>query len=329
MKTPTPPEEVRKQVGDFDQANILYLVEPQSAPEDLLGRAVLVQDHHTTIADTRASGCEVQIKNNTGGEFTRSYLADLDTLTSLSGGYVKLLQLEAAYGRGVTAELQITNTQSLSANVAGPCGEFVITEVKIGYGSRKLLRKARGGVGSEVGVQNLGLQAGHSANSQIEQAIEWSKPQAYAVSYSQVKQVDRVKLKVEAPQKVYHDERVDIKITADRNAYMIVYFIEEDMSAMVLVPSQAFPEPRLFAGETRILELTASLHQKNQPARETLVIYALSQEADYQQFRPQEAQREKQGLEYAAELTQKLSELPLERWTRITVDYEITPHLEE
>ena len=98
------------------------------------------------------------------------------------------------------------------------------------------------------------------------------------------------------------------------------------MSATVLVPSQAFPEPRLFAGETRILELTASLHQKNQPARETLVIYALSQEADYQQFRPQKTPQGKQGLDYAAELTQKLSELPLERWTRITVDYEIMPN---
>ncbi|MCA9637746.1 MAG: hypothetical protein KC420_17085, partial [Myxococcales bacterium] len=68
--------------------------------------------------------------------------------------------------------------------------------------------------------------------------------------------------------------------------------------------------------------LVAALREPGVPTLETLVIYAFTEEADFDRLRPRGAV---DGVDYAASLTRELAALPLSRWARTTLTYVIEP----
>ncbi|MCU0693883.1 MAG: hypothetical protein MUF54_21045 [Polyangiaceae bacterium] len=87
------------------QANLLLY--PSNDPESFLGRAVhLTGKNVWTIADARAPGGEVSVKRRPA-PFKTSRKVDLSSMTTLAGGLPQLIEIEARYGRSVTADIEI------------------------------------------------------------------------------------------------------------------------------------------------------------------------------------------------------------------------------
>lgn len=182
LKAPKPDDAAG--VGDFTN-DMHFLLVPSDA-ESLLGRQVFVSPKgEWTLADERAPGCEVQVQRSSA-TYNKQHQIGLGDLTSISGGYKQVLNLEARYGRSIEAEFKIENTEVLTAKVTGPCGDKIVKSVRVGKGFRKLVRKAEAGAKSRIGKGPLGAEGGREAATEVLDSIEWSEPQAYAFSYESV-----------------------------------------------------------------------------------------------------------------------------------------------
>lgn len=329
LKAPEAGDEVAGKVGTFS-ADSHFLLEPTADAESLLGRAVhLSTSGAWTIADSRAPGCEVHVKRSPA-RYKKTYRIGLGDMTAMAGGYQDILRLEARYGRSVEAEFQIQNTETLTADTEGPCGEVIVKSVRVGSGFRKLMRKAEGAVKGKVGKGPIQAQGGREGLTDVADSMEWEDPQGYAFTYDRSAQTKQFDFTIKMPEKLRVGDEVEVEFHANETSYLIVYFLEESGAGTVLWPSPELPVPTVKAGQTLTLpgleeqKLTASLREPQTPARETLVVYAFTQRDDFDRFKPQ-AMGEGDGLTYAAKLTEALAGLPISRWSRATVTYEILP----
>ena len=120
---------------------------------------------------------------------------------------------------------------------------------------------------------------------------------------------------------------------ADQDAYLVVYYRDAEGKGQVLWPSQQEPMPQVKAGTPAFLpsererragvRLVAALSDPAQAARETLVVYALRDKADYLRVTPAAGAAFTDGVSAAADLTAKIDELPLSRWARSVQSYVI------
>ncbi|HEY0132653.1 MAG TPA: DUF4384 domain-containing protein [Nannocystis sp.] len=324
---------ITAKVGSF-APDMHFLIEPTGDAEDLLGRAVHVTSAGGwTIADERAPGCDVRVKRS-AADYEKSYRMALGDLTALSGGYGELLKLEARYGRSVEAEMKIHNLETLTADIEGDCGEVIVKSVRIGTGERKLLRKAEGVAKVNVGKGPIGVSAGREAATDAADEIRWSTPQAYAFTYEGGVRRKVFELEAQIPGTLRNGETFELVFTGSEDAYLVIYYLEENGEGTVLFPDAGVPVPMFAAGETLSLppagqkKLQAQLRDPTIPERGTVVVYAFAERGDFDRFRPAALTDSTDALAYAAELTRVLSSVPISRWDRHTTTIEILPNAE-
>jgi hypothetical protein len=329
LKAPEAGDEVAEKVGGFS-SDTHFLLEPTADAEALLGRQVQVSSSGAwTIADDRAPGCEVNVRRS-GSKYKKKYRVGLGDLTAFSGGYKEMLSLEARYGRSVEAEYEIANTETLTADVEGPCGEVIVKSVRLGSGYRKLVRKAEGKVHGRAGKGPIGAEGGREAATEALDSMEWEDPQAYAFSYDRSAQTKQFDFHVALPTKFTDGEEISVTFDANETAYLIAVVLEESGMGSVVYPSTHIPVPEVKAKQTLVLpgpgapKLQASLRDPKTPARETLVVYAMTSRDDFDRLHPQ-ALGAADGMEYATKLAAELAKVPISRWSRATLTYDIVP----
>ena len=329
LTAPEADPEVAGKVGSFS-TETHFLLEPSADAEDLLGRAVHLSSKGAwTIADERAPGCQVRVKRSVAA-YQKSYRIGLGDMTAMSGGYSEILKLEARYGRSVEAAMKISNVETLTADTEGPCGEVIVNSVRVGTGERRLLRKAEGNATGKLGRGPLQVGASREGATDVADEMTWSSPQAYAFTYKRAPQHKPLDLQVQAPERVTDGERIQLELRTNQDAYLVIFFLEESGAGLVLYPSPKVPVPKVDAKQGLLLppsgsEITASLRDPKVGARETLVVYAFTNLAEFDQFKPSAIGDGSDAVTYAANLTKALASVPISRWARATLTYEIRP----
>lgn len=327
LEAPKADDEVSQSVGSFS-ADTHFLLEPSGSGEELLGRAVQISSSGGwTIADERAPGCEVVVEREVA-EYEKEYSVALDDMTTMAAGYRDLLGLSARYGRSVSAEYKIQNQGILRADTRGPCGDVIVSSVRIGAGERSLVRQAAGEVKGGAGKGDIGARAGRSGNTKAIESMRWSTPQAYAFTFKRLGEDNALDLDLRAPSRLREGEALTLEIKVDQPAYIVVLYLEAAGPGGVLWPGPDLELPKADADAPLLLPpmgaepLVAALREPGVAASETLVIYAFTEEADFDRLRPRGAV---DGVDYAASLTRELAALPLSRWARTTLTYVIEP----
>jgi hypothetical protein len=319
--------------GDTAQSHLLLF--PESDAEPLLGRAVQRSiDGSWTLADARAPGCEVNARREKAA-FHASRKLDAHSMTSLAGGYARIVSLEAKLGRANTADIDIDNTEILRADMRGSCGDLVVDTVFVGHGRRSIRASANVGVSADLqlGVWHAGpsLDAGQSQDDEL----SWRDDQAYGFAVKENVKVEPLSVTVDLPSLLAEGEKITARFEAGQPAWLVVYDIDGNGHAEVLWPSNEEPEPHVTPQTPAVLPsererargiaYKATLLSPGQPTRETLVVYAFADKRDFDALKPAAGSESAAGPEYAAELTKKLQSVSMSRWSRTVVGYVIEP----
>ena len=330
LEAPEASPELTAKIGSFS-ADTHFLLEPTADAEELLGRAVHIsKSGGWTIADERAPGCQVRVKR-AQAEYEKSYRIGLGDMTAMSGGYTELLKLEARYGRSVEAAMTIQNLETLTADTEGPCGEVIVKSVRVGTGERRLVRKADAAAKGHVGKGAATISGGREAATDVADEMRWSSPQAYAFAYERSKQSKAFNFEAEVEPAIKDGEEVRFVFKASADAFLVIFFLEANGVGTVLYPHAELPVVRIKAGEALTLPsagetpIKASLRDPKTAARETIVVYAFTTREDFDQFKPSAIGEGDDAVVYAATLTKALSSVPISRWARTTIGYEIQP----
>ena len=318
---------------DTDQNHLLLF--PEANAESLLGRAVMRSaDGVWTIAEARAPGCEVQVTHEKA-QYHSSRKVDAHSMTSLAGGYAKVLSLELKCGRQNTASVDIDNSEILRADTRGGCGDLVVDTVFVGHGKRSIAASAEAGGGASVQAGLVSASPSVDTGQSQTDAIEWKDDQAYGFTVRQDAKTEPLNLRVGLPSIIDEGTNVTAQFQADSEAWIIVYYVDATGHGDVLWPSNEEPAPHVAPGAPAILpsdnERSQGLHIKagllkpGQPSREMLVIYAFADKRDFDALKPNAGSDSTDGLAYAAELTKKLGDIPISRWSRAQVSYVIQP----
>ncbi len=330
LKAPEAEPEVSDKIGSFS-TETHFLLEPSADAEDLLGRTVQLSSKGAwTIADERAPGCQVRVKRSVA-EYEKSYRIGLGDMTAMSGGYSEILKLEARYGRSVEAAMKINNVETLTADIEGPCGDVIVNSVRVGTGERRLLRKAEGNATGALGRGPLQVGASREGATDVADEMSWSSPQAYAFTYKRAPKHKPLDLAVTAPESLTDGEQLDLEFTTNQDAYLVIFFLEESGAGAVLYPNSRVPVPQVKKDQPLALptrdeqKIAAALRDPKVGARETLVVYAFTNLAEFDQFKPSAIGDGSDAVTYAANLTKALASVPISRWARATLTYEIRP----
>jgi len=333
LAAPEADDGVTDKVGSFS-TDTHFLLEPNADAEDLLGRAVhLTSKGGWTIADERAPGCDVRVKRSQA-QYEKSYRIGLGDMTAMSGGYSDLLRLEARYGRSVEAAMKIHNVETLTADVAGPCGEVIVKSVRVGTGERRLMRKAEGSLKGRAGKGPVALEGGREGITDVADEIRWSTPQAYAFTYEQSPKRTVFEIEAEIPATVTDGDRIRLKFNAPQDAYLVVYYLDATGAGAILYPSDFLPVPMVKGGDSlslppeNVKELEARLADPRVATQDTVVVYAFAARGDFDRFKPAAMAGSNDAVTYAADLTRALASIPISRWDRHTATIQIQPKSE-
>jgi len=299
----------------------------------MLGRAVQqTPDGVWTIADARAPGCEVQV-HRTEARFNTTRRVDVRDLTEVAAGFGRMIGLEARFGRVHQAQIAIENEEILSADLDGPCGDVVVGRVFVGTGKRSLLASTV--VGGGVGLGAVGPSASTEASTTVVDSTSWSDPQAYGFEPKKAGTSESLQLHAELPSVVHEGDEVSIRFESNQRAYLVVYYLDASGKGEVLWPSNEEPAPVVEPDRPVVLPsdkeraagfaIQAALLEPGKPSRELLVAYAFSDKADFDRLRPEVGGNASDGAAYAAELTRKLQDIPIRRWSRAVIGYVIMP----
>jgi hypothetical protein len=318
---------------DTDQSHLLLF--PESNGESLLGRtAQRAPDGSWTLADTRAPGCEVSARHEKAA-FHTSRKLDAHSLTSLAGGYARVVSLEAKFGRKNTADIDIHNTEILHADLRGACGDLVVDTVFVGHGKRSIKASAEAGGSADVHTGVLSASPKIDAAQSQDDDVAWTDDQAYGFTVHENAKVEPLEIRVDLPSIVDEGAKLAVHFEAAQPAWLVVYYIDGHGHADVLWPSNEEPAPRVAPDAPAVLpsprELSQGISYKftllepGRPARETLVVYGFADKRDFDALKPAAGTASADGPKYAAELTQKLQTVPMSRWSRAVVGYVIEP----
>jgi hypothetical protein len=331
--SPPPLAPASPETYSTEQAHLLLF--PQADAESLLGRAVQkFPDGSWTIADARAPGCQVSVTRQSA-RFHSSRTVQAHTMTSLAGGYAKVVSVQVKFGRENVGEIDVDNSQILRADMRGACGELVVDTVFVGHGKRRIGASsvAAGKADIITGVTHA-APAVDTGQSQ-EDAIEWSDDEAYGFSTRENAKSEPLQMRVSIPSVVQEGDDVQVRFESDAAAWLVVYYLDGKGHADVLWPSNEEPAPRVSPEEPAILpsahersqgfRIQAGLLQRGRPSRETLVVYGFADRRDFEAMKPGAGSESADGAAYAAALTTQLQNIPMSRWSREVVGYVIEP----
>jgi len=267
--------------------------------------------------------------------FHTSRNVDAHSMTSIAGGYAKLVSLEAKFGRQNTADIDIDNTEILHADIRGACGAVVVDTVFVGHGKRNIMASAQAAGSAQVHAGLINAAPGIDTGQSRTDTLSWTDPQAYGFSVRENAKVEPLDVRVSLPSVVNEGENVTARFEAAQAAWLVVYYIDGNGHADVLWPSNEEPAPHVSPDAPAILpserERSQGIHYKatllkpGQPSRETLVVYAFADKHDFDAMKPAAGNESQDGPTYAAELTKRLQTVPMSRWSRAVVGYEIQP----
>ncbi|HKO90214.1 MAG TPA: hypothetical protein VJU61_03615 [Polyangiaceae bacterium] len=303
------------------------LYQPLANAADLLGRAVTRgADGAWVIAEELAPGCHVNEREVTS-RWTREYEEDAGNLAFASASATSLAQLKLEYGEQLRARVTIQNAKLLSADLSGPCGEQVITSVKIGTGTRELLYRREGSAGGSVGVSGLGAEAGAQQWQRSRERLEWQDDQAWAFTIGERADAPNIRLGIDMPAELTDGEQYNIEVQAPRQVWLIALCEEADGRTSILLPDRENPTVVLPPGERRALPaMQAALRDSKLEAREKIVLYAFTSAEDFEDYRPPSgAVSIEDSTAYHRALPERLSKLPRKRWGRGETTYLIKP----
>ncbi|MGE0328780.1 MAG: DUF4384 domain-containing protein [Polyangiaceae bacterium] len=321
------------EVNSTQQGHLLLF--PVSDYAALLGRPVhATADGVWTVADSRLPGCEVLARPHQSRFKTRRQV-ELRSLASLSGGFAQLVSLEAEHGQAVRSDVEVENTQVVDADVRGDCGQQFVNRVFVGHGQRALRRTTTDSAGASVPVASSTLGGSVSSASDVLDLTEWSEEQAYAFGVGGEDEGPLLEVSIESPRTFVEGELVQVGFKVSQPSYLIVFSLEESGAGTVLWPSDDERAPKAAPGAIAMLpsakeeaagvQIRAALRTKGRAARETLVVYALSEKEDFDRLRPPPNESDADGAALAATLTEKLQLVPLRRWSRAIHSYSIIP----
>ena len=256
-------------------------------------------------------------------------------MTSLAAGYAKIVSFEAKWGRQNTADIDIENTEVLTADTRGACGELVVDKVYVGHGRRKLVASSEYSGSAGATVSGWTPSGGTAAATKVVDDLEWKDDQAYGFTFKKNGKEEPLELRVAIPSIVYEGDDIEIHFESKVPAYLVVYYLDSEQKADVLWPSNEEPDPMVGPGKPAVLpsarekqqgfRIRAALTKPGQRARESLVVYGFSNKGDFDRLKPSAGGSSADGAAYAAELTKKLQTIPISRWSRSVHNYVIEP----
>jgi hypothetical protein len=331
---PTPPLAPMSPEGHATEQSHLLLF-PQANAESLLGRAVQTSpDGAWTVADTLAPGCEVKAVREPA-RFHASRKVAAHSMASLAGGYAKIVSLEAKFGRENLATVEVDNTEVLHADTRGACGALVVDTVFVGRGHRRVEAHAQASGRADIHAGLVSVAPDVDTAQSQEDALEWADDQAYGFSTRENAKSEPLDLRVTLPSLVTEGDDLEIRFESASPAWLVVYYIDGSAHADVLWPSNEEPDPSVGPGHPVVLpsarekaqgfHIKAALLKPGRASRETLVVYGFADRRDFDLMKPTAGGESSDGPAYAAELTKKLQNVPMNRWARAVVGYVIQP----
>jgi hypothetical protein len=316
-----------------EQGNLLLY--PVADAEDLLGRPVHVtKDGAWTISDARNPGCNVEVKKQ-ASQYKAKRQVDVESLTSMSAGFNKLISAQAKFGRANKADIDIDNTQIYRADVSGPCGDNVVDTVFVGHGSRKLLASAEQSMGVEGAINGITPKLSADGKSKLVDELEWKDDQAYGFSYKKMSNEPALEVTPQLPSFLTEGQKVEVKLESNRKAWIVVYYLDGTGKGDVLWPSNEEQFPTVEPDKPAVLPsaaeqkagivIKASLLKPGEASRETFVVYAFADKADFDRLKPRAGGSDVDGAMYAGFLSTKIGSVPRSRWSRSILSYVITP----
>ncbi|MCX4239414.1 hypothetical protein [Paraliomyxa miuraensis] len=304
------------------------LLVPSGNPERLLGREVRGNDEQGwTVEKERRPGCTVRTWEE-AASWKRSFREDIGHAADIALGHQELGGLVARFGREIVVQATIENQKTLHADLSGDCGQQVIDAVHVGVGHRSLRRGNAGGVMVQGPVAVSAARGGVGAHHEVESELAWQTPQAWAFSVTELGDVARPDVHVKAPTRMSSHEEVRVSVRADRTVWLVVVFRSDAGDVGVLVPNERTEELVSREGNPVSLPAMEAVHsgRSDEPEYETLEVYAFSEREDFQRIRPPRGVSNPQdAARYVRTLEASLDALPLRRWSRSTLRYEIAP----
>lgn len=315
------------------QSNLLLF--PVADAESLLGRSVgITADGAWTIANERFPGCEVRTRREVAA-FSTKRRVEMKSLTSMAVGYSHLLSFESKFGRAREADIDIVNAEVLRADVRGACGDVIVDSVFVGHGTRRLLATSEMTVGGGVGIGPVTPSGAVERSIKIVDETRWEQNQGYGFTFRRVTKEPTLDVRVSLPSTVRDGERVEISFESNRTAYLVVYYLDAEQHGDVLWPSEEEASPTVVPGKKLTLPspkerqngvaIKAKLRKPGSYERESIIVYAFSDKADFERFKPRVGGSEADGTAYAASISERLGALPLNRWSRAIASYVIQP----
>lgn len=322
--------------GADELPNGRLLLFPVPSPERLLGRAVTRgADGSFSIAEDIAPGCELRVVREPSRVTLRKE-ANMKEATNVGAGYASVASFQAKWGKDLAVRIEADNQEIVRADLSGPCGEEVVSEVYVGTGARKVVRGAAVAVDVRGGA--LGVQAGGGTDRSQDalDEMKWTEPQAYAFrTRASTGGSKSLEVEVRTAPKIIEGDAVRFTITTSEPASLVVFYLGADGKGDQLVPSNEDPRPRTLAQEPfsiptaaqerQGVKFVASLLQPGKPAKERLLVYAFKEEGDFAALRGvvDEAAGDAPKLEEL--LNARLANLPPARFRKRVLAYTIEP----
>ncbi|MBX7081983.1 MAG: hypothetical protein K1X88_22445 [Nannocystaceae bacterium] len=293
------------------------LLTPRGNPEELLGRSVTPDSKGGyALSDERPPGCEVAIRR-VPERWHRTYMQDIGKVAHVGTGQTPIGDLTAQFGKTMRIEADINNLEVLEADLRG-CTGPVVSAVRVGTGKREIRANSEAKVEGHVKAKGVPVGAGAGKWRTVERALEWSDPQAWAF---QVREAGggndgRVEL-VLMPEQVHDGDVFSVRILSARQVYLVVGFVSEHGNAGLLLPNGKQPLPMITAGGNVELTLKAALPKPGAASRDRFVLYAFSEQGDFDMFKPPAGSLDAATVaKYFEELPGKLASIPARRWTK-------------
>lgn len=321
--------------GADDLPNGRLLLFPISNPERILGRAVIRgADGAFVIAEDIAPGCELRVVREPSRVALRKE-ANMKEATNVGAGYASVASFQAKWGKDLAVRIEAQNQEIVRADLSGPCGDEVVSEVFVGTGARRVVRGAGVAVDARGGA--FGVQAGGGTDRSQDalDEMKWTEPQAYAFRTRASTTSKSLEVEVSTAPRIIEGDAVRFTITTSEPASLVVFYLGADGKGDQLVPSNEDPRPRTqahapfpiptAAQERQGVKFVATLLEPGKPAKERLLVYAFREEGDFAALRGvvDEAAGDAPKLEEL--LTTRLANLPPARFRKRVLAYTIEP----
>ena len=307
-----------------------FLVEPVGNPERLLGRAVTQgPSGGWVISDERAPGCTVRVRK-TPSAWTRTFQESIENVGGVSASIPLFAKLKAEYNSRVFMLMEIDNSYTLEADLAGTCGDNVVDKVKVGTGTRGFSSEMQASFNGGVSGKQGKAKGGWAQGQNIKQAMTWKSPQGWAFSVRARKErnVKRLRMRLDTTGSSVPDcTDYQLKVNSDKEIYLVVIVTGDDGETMVFGPRQESPELKVPAGATlEILGATMYLKDPTRPASDKFTVYAFTSQEEYERMLPPFGHLTTADVNaYMAKLDKELAEMPVRRWSKKSIGVQTTP----